>query len=704
MHIQNSIYVNLIASIFVFSIICWSIEALAIEYYVHPNGNDKWTGTVQDQNAQGSDGPFATIERVKSAVRNAKKSIGVNEKITIFIASGSYYLKAPLIFSFWDSGFADKEILWQGEPNGGVTISGGAQITCKKSSTAVYDCPLQERLLSQVYFDPERIKGNTPKFDLYVDNQKMTLARWPDKDWAHIKIPLNQNTQFSVMETLPTIVGLVRSAQVHIFPGNDWYDQYLSINSIDQTTNSINLTAPTAYPLASGRRFYIRNLPSLLDAPGEWLFDAAMGKITLIPAAGMVPNVAILSSLPNILIVDGANNLTFKNISLQHSSGTAITIRESSNIVFDNLDINSIGGKGIEIKKGLNVHLVNSTIHHVGAEGVEVGGGDNKTLQVSGHRIHNNHIYKMAQTILTYSPGIRVTGVGTQITHNLLEHGAGNAIILNGNEHVIEKNEIHHFCLEASDCGAIYTGRDWSWRGNVILNNYIHDIIGYGMKSVDVAKNQVVYKTPGGARGIYLDDGASGFDISGNIFENAGDMALQVGGGRDNKIYNNYFFTSNYAILLDDRWPTYDWNQNQKNLDSSPYKTALWQKKYPELGAAMRNKTWPEGNRIERNIVVTTKPSGPSLRYFVPRDSTTIADNLVWSTNGKLLVDYKVLELNKKGAGVLWSQWMAEKIEHGSIMGDPCVTINNKKMTTCPGSPVKDIGFIPLPIDIGLIQ
>ena len=52
--------------------------------------------------------------------------------------------------------------------------------------------------------------------------------------------------------------------------------------------------------------------------------------------------------------------------------------------------------------------------------------------------------------------------------------------------------------MQASDCGAIYSGRDWSWRGNVIRNNYIHDIIGYGMKSVDVAKNQVVYQSPGG--------------------------------------------------------------------------------------------------------------------------------------------------------------------------------------------------------------
>ena len=100
--------------------------------------------------------------------------------------------------------------------------------------------------------------------------------------------------------------------------------------------------------------------------------------------------------------------------------------------------------------------------------------------------------------------------------------------------------------------------------------------------------------------------------------------------------------------MVDDRWPTYDWNQNQKNLDASPYKTALWQQKYPELAVPMHNKTWPEGNTIERNVIVTSKPDGGSLRYFVPMDSTVIADNLIWSTSGKLTVDYKVLEVNQR--------------------------------------------------------
>jgi hypothetical protein len=693
-----------ISALWIIAGFCFSTFAMATEYYVNSKGNDLWSGTLKQPNIKLTDGPFKTLVRAKQAIRTLKQTNTFNDKVNVNIATGVYYLSRPLYFDLMDSGLAGREILWQGEPGAQVTISAGLPITCKKRDAMFWDCPLVQMPVNSEFFDVGRIKGNAPEFELFVNDQKLELARWPDQGWAHIKVPLDQKTQFSVMETLPTLTGDIKAAQVHIFAGNDWFDQYIGIDSVNQSANAITLSAATGYELASGRRFYIQNLPSLLNAPGEWIYDAANKKVIFAPPARMVPKVAMLSSLPNILIADDVNYLTFKNISFQHSTGTAITVKNANNVVMDQLDVNSIGGIGVEITNGQNVQLSNSKIHHTGAHGIIVSGGDRNTLQASGHVIRNNQIHHMGTVILTYSPGVEINGVGVTVTHNLLEQGAGTAILVTGNEHLIEKNELHHFCLQASDCGAIYSGRDWSWRGNVIRNNYIHDIIGYGMKSVDVANNQVVYQSPDGARGVYLDDGASGFDVSGNIFENAGIMALQVGGGRDNKIVNNYFNTGDYAIYIDDRWPAYDWNQNQKNLDASPYKTALWRDKYPELAAPMHNKTWPEGNRIERNVIVTSKQNGDSLFYFVPGDSTVIANNLIWSTTGKLAVSYKLLELNKIMEGASWAQWTAEKIERGSIVADPCITISNKKVTTCPNSPVNDIGFNPLPTDIGLIQ
>ena len=687
-----------------FGVVCFCLvtSAMAKDYYVNPTGNDLWTGTIKKPNSRKTDGPFKTLEQAKLAIRTLKKNNAFNDKVTVNIATGRYYQSQPLNFNLLDSGLPGREILWQGEPRAHVTISAGLPITCKKRNTTFWDCPVTQLPVNTTYFDVGRIKGNAPKFELFVNDQKMQLARWPDKDWAHIKLPLDTNSQFSVMETLPALTGTMTDAQVHIFAGNDWYDQYIGIDTIDVVGNAIKLSAATGYPLASGRRFYIQNLPSLLDAPGEWIYDAAAQKISFIAPTGSTPKKVMLSSLPNIMLADGISNVTFKNISFQHSTGTAITIKNSNNIVMDGLDINSIGGKGVDINGGQNVQLINSNIDHTGAHGVVVAGGDKNTLQASGHVIHNNHIHHISTTILTYSSGVEVNGVGTKITHNLLEQGAGTAILLTGNDHVIEKNEIHHFCLQAADCGAIYSGRNWSWRGNVISNNYIHDIIGYGMTSLDLAKNQVVYAA-GGAVGVYLDDGMSGFEISGNMFENAGSFALQIGGGRDNTITNNVFITKEYAILLDNRWPTYRWDLMQSTLDASPYKTAIWQQKYPALSTPMLNRSWPEGNKIERNIIVTSKSNGNSLYYSVPKASTVIDDNLVWSAAGIPTVSYNVLESNNKLATAIWAQWIAEGLEQNSLVADPCVTIANKQMTACSGSPVNKIGFTSLATDIGLL-
>jgi len=680
----------------------FSSGAMATDYYVNTQGNDLWSGSLKAPNATKTDGPFKTIERAKQAIRNLKQTNTFKDKVNVNIASGRYYLTQTLNFSLLDSGLPGKEIVWQGDPGAQVSISGGIPIVCKKGVTLLWVCPLTAQPNNTEFFDATRKNGNAPKFELYINDSKLELARWPDQGWAHIKLPLDYKKQFTVIETLPNLSGDVTAAQVHTFAGNDWYDQYIGIESVNQSGNSIKLSAPTAYNLASGRRFYIQNLPSLLNAPGEWIVDAA-NKISFIPPTGITPKVAILSSLKNILVADGISNITFKNIAFQHTAGTGIILKNANSVGLDKLDVNNIGGNGIEIKNGKNVLLSNSKIHHISAQGIEVSGGDKNTLQPSGNIIYNNHIHHVSTELLTSSPAIRLYGVGTKVTHNLLEQGASSAIIIAGNEHLIEKNEVHNFCLQSSDCGAIYSGRDWSWRGNVIRNNYVHDISGYGLKSVDTAKNQVAYESPKFAVGIYLDDAVSGFEVSGNIINNIGLRAIQIGGGRDNKIFNNFISGNEHAIVIDDRVPNYFWSVNQKTLDDSPYLTPIWQEKYPELSIPMNNKKWPEGNKIERNIIVTTRPDGLILRYHLPVASTIIADNLIWSTTGKLIVQYKQLETSQSLYNSTWSQWIAAGIEQGSIVADPCVTISNKKMTTCAGSPVNAIGFIPLPTDIGLI-
>jgi hypothetical protein len=108
-------------------------------------------------------------------------------------------------------------------------------------------------------------------------------------------------------------------------------------------------------------------------------------------------------------------------------------------------------------------------------------------------------------------------------SHNLIHNHPHCPILFWGNDHLIEYNDIHHIALETGDVGAIYTGRDYSFRGNRIRYNYIHETGGVGM----------------GSMGVYMDDCVSGTEVYGNVFYKV-HWAMFIGGGCDSITGNDF--------------------------------------------------------------------------------------------------------------------------------------------------------------------
>jgi len=67
-----------------------STASLAAEWHVSPSGNDTWSGSLAEPNADRTDGPFATLERARDAIRNQKKA-GLAEPSTVSIHGGHYH-------------------------------------------------------------------------------------------------------------------------------------------------------------------------------------------------------------------------------------------------------------------------------------------------------------------------------------------------------------------------------------------------------------------------------------------------------------------------------------------------------------------------------------------------------------------------------------------------------------------------------------
>lgn len=692
--------------LFVTILACFSLscQISATEFNVSLNGNDAWSGRLATANEQQTDGPFRTLGKARDAIRKLKTVNRHTSEVTVNINKGIYVLENPFSFDSQDSGGLGENITWQGVGNkNDVIISGGKEITtCKQSTPPFWECDVRSLNLNEVEeIKHYRIKGNAPNFELFVNEKRMQLARWPNQGWAYIKQPVNERRKFTFFHQKGLKSKSFKNAQVYIWPGNDWFDQYVGISLFDQKNNKITLSDDVTYPLISGRRFIIRNIESDLDSPWEWFYDSANHRIRFLLPEGYNPKTVIVSFHKHVVNIDNAKNLVFSNITLKHSTGTGIQIDNSSDIQFKNMNISNVGGFGIEGKRCERIFIYQSVVHHTGLGGVSLIGGDRESLKRSDNLISNTHIHHTGEVLANYVPAVNFKGVGATLRHSLIEYSPGQGIEIGGNEHLIEKNELHHLCTEADDCGAIYSGRDWTHRGNVIRYNSIHDMYGYGLDHVDIKKGTVVYKRKGG-RGVYLDDGMSGYDVIGNIFNNAGTISVQIGGGRDNHIANNVFLTNDYALWIDNRWPEYKWEINRERLDKSPYKNSIWQKKYPALAKPMRNDTWPEGNLIERNIIVSTNPSIPQLRFYVPSDNNRISNNVVWNTKGNVKVDYDVLDRQNKKSGANWPEWLAEGIEIGSLEIDPCLIVHKNQINSCIQGVLDMIGFKPLPLDIGL--
>ena len=230
-----------------------------------------------------------------------------------------------------------------------------------------------------------------------------------------------------------------------------------------------------------------------------------------------------------------------------------------------------------------------------------------------------------------------------------------------GNDNVIEFNEIFNVCYESNDAGAIYTGRNWTMRGNVLRWNELRDIQGFEKR---------------GCVGIYLDDQFSSADIYENVFVNV-TRAAMIGGGRDTKIENNLFINCSPCVHLDAR-----------GLGWQKAFTENWIKELEEKGTNC-------GINIMEPPYSTTYPE---LTKILTDHPGTPVGNVIW-TNVCLNSSFSGTKTGQWQGGSIWAN-AAEfnTIENNMTEGDPLVDDwPNRNYTLKPESPALKMGFKQIP-------
>ena len=608
-------------------LVCASLALAAAEpvtLHISPRGNDAWSGQLVTANAGGTDGPVATLARARDLIRELKKSPGgLADAVTVELQGGVYELSSTLALTAADSGTPDHPITYRAAKGAEVRIVGGKVLS---GFAPVKDAAVLARLdpaaRGHVLCTDLKAQGITdfppmqsasgwgnsePGLEVFCGDEPMTLARWPNAGYTRIveakgATPVDCRGTKGTAEGVFTYEGERASRWVgepelmtNGFWMWDWADQRYRVKSLDLTTKMIVVDDEKhrhEFGFRKGQWFYIYNALSELDAPGEWYLDRQNGLLYFWPPTPGVIGKTTVSLRRELVTLRDVSHVILQGLILEACQGNALTLTGGESCQVAACVVRNLGGAGITVNGGKHHAVIGCDLYNLGNGGVNLSGGDRKTLTPAGHLVENCHVYKFGRWNPIYKPAISLHGVGNRAAHNLLNDAPHMAIAFSGNDQVIEFNEIHSVVYESNDAGVIYTGNNWTMRGNQIRFNYIHDIFGYEGR---------------GCMGVYLDDQFSSATMFGNIFYRV-PAATFIGGGRDNTIENNIFVDCKPAVHVDARglnWQKDSVGHLIKSLKQVPYREEPWRSRYPGmLTLPDQQPSSPFNNLVARNICV----------------------------------------------------------------------------------------------------
>ncbi len=587
------------------AVLMLAVPALAADVYVSPAGDDGAAGTRE--------APLKTLEAARDAARRAGPA-----GVTVHLAAGTYVRERTFDLGAADSGTDAAPAVWRADPPHGAHLVGGrilppdrfrplgkdeARRIAGAARDKVRALDLAPLGITDLADPPDtyRTTGGLP--ELFYNDRPMTVAGWPNDGWVTIEKVLDRDGVFVAGEDRMRRWDLARGVWLHGYWCHDWSDETIRVKALDPARRAVTLAAEHRYGIGPSsswnktpRRYRAVNVLAELDAPGEYYLDRRDGRLYFYPPGPMKDARIVLGLLKGPIVrLRDASHVTVRGLTVEGGRGDGVEVRGGAGNTVAGCLVRNLAGDGVALSGGTANRVVACDLYGLGRSGIRLRGGDRKTLTPAGLVAENNHIHHFARLQRTYAAAVHIGGVGNAMRHNLIHDAPHAAVLYGGNEHVIELNEIHHVALETSDVGALYTGRDWTSRGNVVRHNFIHSLTSQG--SV-------------GTMGVYLDDCDSGDRIVGNVFYRAGRAAF-IGGGRDNLVENNLFVDCEAAVHLDARGTSRITNGKGGSWDLLAkaervgYDRPPWSERYPRLARIMSEK-WqlPEGNVVRRNIAL----------------------------------------------------------------------------------------------------
>jgi hypothetical protein len=561
-------------------------SGLKADFFVSPHGDDRWLGKLADPGK--NNGPFATIERARDAVRALRKTAEQNRITRVVLRGGTYYLNSTVEFGPEDSGTEQAPVVYAAAPGEKVVLSGGRLMGGGRWGEA-------NGRKAWVVDVPEVKEGRWRFRQLFVNGERRPRTRLPKQGEYRI-------------ESLPGYTGdFLRSptkhfvyAPGHIAPGwrnlqdvevvgiTRWLDNRLPIESVNGETRTVTFDRPSLFALVSSAPwgdstttpsvYWVENAFEALDTAGQWYLDRPQGRLYYLPRPGedMTAAEIIAPRLFQVLRVVGrpdapAHDLRFEGITFSHSewqppadyaSSLQAGIEVPGALLFDYAErcavtgggIEHIGNFGIEVGVGCaDIEISHNQITDIGAGGIRIGHFFSWETDGSGQLTERGKQRKAAMPKGPHSQ--RVTVADNVIAHCGRFTPEAMGVFVGDNAHIqIIHNHIYDLYQSAIAVGSVQDFGPSQAQGNIIEYNHVHDV-GQGMLS-DVAgiytcstpQSRVRYnrvhdvsRRDSGGWGIYPDQGSHDLLIEKNLVYRCQDGALFAHHNQNITAENNIF-------------------------------------------------------------------------------------------------------------------------------------------------------------------
>ncbi|MBU1221933.1 right-handed parallel beta-helix repeat-containing protein [Myxococcota bacterium] len=394
---------------------------------------------------------------------------------------------------------------------------------------------------------------------------------------------------------------------VHGLFGNYWADDTIPV---EVTGNTVNLLDTLSYGLDPQQPFYFLNVPEELDSEGEYWVNHDTGRVYFYSETLPSVTIEVSETTGPLMEVSSGSHAEFWGIVFEGTRGNLVSVSGSDSVSFNHCTFRNSGLRGLSIE-GFRSGVSHCNFSSTGDTALSLNCGLRSTLTDGECFARDSEFTDFGFWNRTYATAVTMAGCGNIVEHNYMHHAPHSAILYSGNNHRIAFNDIGHVVSTSGDAGAIYIGRDWGYRGNLIEQNYIHHV------------NSVF----GASNGVYLDDAASGITVRNNIIHSIYGCAIQSGGGRDNIMEFNIITEAHNALCTDRRARAVannnsgdSWNllerinavfESYHHNDPIDHQSEPWSTAYPALAAIpdswaqIQDSTWldPEGCVFARNIV-----------------------------------------------------------------------------------------------------